>query len=848
MAAMNEEDPEIGSLNAHLNGKPSSAIVVSAGLSGIEVKNNVLAVMPHFYGRRIDNPHEFLHEFCKLCGIQRRPAGSSKEDYRLRALPFALKGEADTWFMRLPLNSIRTWSDFRSVFLDYFFPATRTNALKKEIQGATQEDDETLSQYWGRFKGMLDACPNNRMTEAEIYNNFYEGMTPECKDLVNSASGGDFSRLRVSEAKRILSQLIDSKKVYDSPRTTLLRRGTVNAASKQPEDRMEARMDKLEKAIISALEKTKQATPTEKCQAPLGPEESYQLYNPLAEGEYPAQVYAAGSWNANGSWNLGKQRDAPWRDHPNFRWSDADLNQPAPQTQNFPNRGERPSRWASINSEGTHQLGNRGPNGNGNWSSGNQPNWSGRYQQGNPVDSYIPPQQRRFQGGASQPPQGSTPQGRYNQAAGSSGNFHPQGQGYNHYQNQQGNPHFNQGHGYNQSASGSGQPFQRPQQRHVDNYAGNLLNNDVVNKLQDTQNEQKAALDMLARQLSQIATSISEMRGNEGKIPATVKMPGKENISSVDLRPNEEQARPKGPLEEEESSGGIDKLIQETAEAGNHKQIEEVASRENKEMEETEEVPAGIKENITVVAKQRVPTKHSDPGMFTLPISIGNNEIIRAMCDLGASINVLPLSIYQTLNGVKMVDAQVAIQLADCSCIRLEGIVENIVVKVHDFIYAADFYVIRTGTNSAGSSGILLGRPFLKTARTVINVFDGTLCLEYYGEKYTLGLDEAHKPTDMEDLHSVEDIVPPVYEYSMEELLQDEYKVGEKEKMEKEVAQWNQEVHTQGLTDQEIDEVIMDFCLGSQATWSSRVISSQEEEDYKGGEQPKGKRDPYLKW
>ncbi|KAL1531261.1 hypothetical protein AAHA92_33959 [Salvia divinorum] len=345
---------------------------------------------------------------------------------------------------------------------------------------------------------MLDACPNNRMSEAEIYNNFYEGMTPECKDLVNSASGGDFSRLRVSEAKRILSRLIDAKKAYDSPRTTLLRRGTVNAASEQPEDRMEARMDKLEKTIISALEKTKQATPIEKCQAPLGPEESYPYYNPLAKGEYPAQVYAAGSWNANGSWNPGKQRDAPWRDHPNFRWSDADLNQPAPQTQNFPNREEGPSSWASRNSEGTHQQGNRGLNGNANWSSGNQPNWPSRYQQGNPADSYTPPHQRRFQGGAGQPPQWSAPQGRYNQAAGSSGNFH-QGQGNNHYQNQQGNSHFNQGHGYNQSASGSGQPFQRPQQRHVDNYSEDLLNNDVVNKLQDTQNAQKAALDMLAR-------------------------------------------------------------------------------------------------------------------------------------------------------------------------------------------------------------------------------------------------------------------------------------------------------------------------------------------------------------
>ncbi|KAL1545199.1 hypothetical protein AAHA92_21948 [Salvia divinorum] len=212
-----EDDPEIGSLNAHLSGEPAQAIVLTPGQAGIEVKNNVLAVMPHFYGRKIDNLYEFLHEFCKLCGIQRRPAGSTEEDYRLRALPFALKGEAGTWFMRLPSNSIRSWAEFRSVFLDYFFPATRTNALKKEIQGATQEGDETLSQYWGRFKGLLDACPNNRMTKAEIYNNFYKGLAPESKDLVNSSSGGDFSRLRLSETSKVMGRLIDAKKAYDNP-------------------------------------------------------------------------------------------------------------------------------------------------------------------------------------------------------------------------------------------------------------------------------------------------------------------------------------------------------------------------------------------------------------------------------------------------------------------------------------------------------------------------------------------------------------------------------------------------------------------------------------------------------
>ncbi|KAL1533297.1 hypothetical protein AAHA92_33200 [Salvia divinorum] len=115
--------------------------------------------MPYFYGRKIDNPYKFLHKFCKLCGIQRRPQGSTEEEYRLRALPLALKGETDTWFMRLPPNSIRSRAEFRSVFLNYFFSATQMNALKKEIQGATQEGDETLSQCWGDLRDYLMLAP-----------------------------------------------------------------------------------------------------------------------------------------------------------------------------------------------------------------------------------------------------------------------------------------------------------------------------------------------------------------------------------------------------------------------------------------------------------------------------------------------------------------------------------------------------------------------------------------------------------------------------------------------------------------------------------------------------------------
>ena len=70
-----------------------------------------------------------------------------------------------------------------------------------------------------------------------------------------------------------------------------------------------------------------------------------------------------------------------------------------------------------------------------------------------------------------------------------------------------------------------------------------------------------------------------------------------------------------------------------------------------------------------------------------------------------------------------------------------EGVLENVIVKVHDFLYLADFHVIKMSENeSAESSGVLLGRPFLRTAKTIIDVFDGTICLDCHGEKIPLAL------------------------------------------------------------------------------------------------------------
>ncbi|XP_042038185.1 uncharacterized protein LOC121784068 [Salvia splendens] len=142
-----EDDLELCSMYTHLESDPPQAIIAITGHEVVYLKPHLLAVLPEFWGRSCDNPYNFLHEFYKLYKSQKRPVGSSEDDYRLRAIPFSLKGEANTWFMRLSLNSIKLWSDFKNVFLENFFPVAKTRTLRREIQEVAQGYDETLIQY-----------------------------------------------------------------------------------------------------------------------------------------------------------------------------------------------------------------------------------------------------------------------------------------------------------------------------------------------------------------------------------------------------------------------------------------------------------------------------------------------------------------------------------------------------------------------------------------------------------------------------------------------------------------------------------------------------------------------------
>ncbi|XP_042472070.1 uncharacterized protein LOC122054699 [Zingiber officinale] len=128
---------------------------------------------------------------------------------------------------------------------------------------------------------------------------------------------------------------------------------------------------------------------------------------------------------------------------------------------------------------------------------------------------------------------------------------------------------------------------------------------------------------------------------------------------------------------------------------------------------------------------QPVPHKCEDPGVFTVPCEIGSSLFKDAMLDLGASINVMPRLVFQTLGIGPLLPTGVVIQLADRSQTHPAGVIEDVLVKVRELIFPADFYILdMEGDYLASKSPLILGRLFLKTARTKIDVHASILSME----------------------------------------------------------------------------------------------------------------------
>ena len=84
-----------------------------------------------------------------------------------------------------------------------------------------------------------------------------------------------------------------------------------------------------------------------------------------------------------------------------------------------------------------------------------------------------------------------------------------------------------------------------------------------------------------------------------------------------------------------------------------------------------------------------------DPGSFTIPYTIGKYEFQKALCDLGASINLIPLSVVKRLSLGELTLTAITLQMVDRSMAQPEGVFKDVLVKVGKFIFPVDFVVMK---------------------------------------------------------------------------------------------------------------------------------------------------------
>ncbi|KAJ9565025.1 hypothetical protein OSB04_000991 [Centaurea solstitialis] len=119
-----------------------------------------------FDGKNDSNPIVHMENFVDICDLFKTEADRD-DAIRLRVFPLTLTGEARAWLRSLEPSSITTWEGLRSKFLSRFFPPSKIDKLRAEIRSFQQQDGETISEAWERFKHLLNSCPSHELNKSE---------------------------------------------------------------------------------------------------------------------------------------------------------------------------------------------------------------------------------------------------------------------------------------------------------------------------------------------------------------------------------------------------------------------------------------------------------------------------------------------------------------------------------------------------------------------------------------------------------------------------------------------------------------------------------------------------------
>ncbi|GJV02481.1 reverse transcriptase domain-containing protein [Tanacetum coccineum] len=237
-------------LRAPTEGYGEAIVIPEINADHFEIKTNLLQLVQAspFHGFERENPHSHISNFKRITSTLRF-RGVPNDVIKLMMFPYSLEGAARIWYEKEPPNSILTWDDLVTKFVNQFFPPSKTTHLKNEISRFTQKFEETFSEAWERFKEMLRACPHHGFSELTQIDTFYNGLNDNDQDSLNAAAGGNLLSKTTRDALNIIENKSKVRYSRNKPNASRL-----SSTSRENASKTDEQIDKLADQLSTLVE------------------------------------------------------------------------------------------------------------------------------------------------------------------------------------------------------------------------------------------------------------------------------------------------------------------------------------------------------------------------------------------------------------------------------------------------------------------------------------------------------------------------------------------------------------------------------------------------------------------
>ncbi|GJV08793.1 reverse transcriptase domain-containing protein [Tanacetum coccineum] len=639
------------------------------------------------------------------------------------------------------------YRDTIAKIINQFFPPSKTTNLRNEITNFKQRFDESFSEAWDRFKDLLRACPHHGFSELHQLDTFYNALNVNDQDSLNSAAGGNFLDKRPADC----SSIIESKsKVRNSRSKAIVAKVSTNASTSGVSPDVAELKD-----MVRALLLDKQTSPVP---APA-----------------PVKAIEQSCVTCGGAHSY---RNCPATDSNNYRDNIQEyVSQAAAINFNQGNSGYRPPPMANqIRPPGFPPMQHNSQVNNQNRWNQNQNRGNG-YNQGQIQRPQVQQQAPMYQPPVNQHPAYQAP------AHQTSGVSKTDFESYvkandavmQNMQNQMSNitDLLTKIVNSNQASTSN---------------SGSLPSNTIANpkgELKAITTRSGVSYDgpQIPPPVVEVETEVTkdtvlpngstkDVQPPTVQIDEPVVMPRTKTTLPYPSRVTKEKVREKDDLLALKFMEIFRNLHFELSFADALLHMPKFAPMFRKLLNNKDKIleltKTPVNENCSAVILKTFPEKLGDPGRFLIPCDFPELDECLALADLGASINLMPLSVFEKLNLQGLTKTKMILELADRSTSTPTGIAENVFVKVGTFYFPADFVVVDYDADPRVP--LILGRPFLRTARALIDVHGEEMTLRHDDQSVTfkVGDTKNFSYNAMESVNKVDFIDIACEEYSQE--------------------------------------------------------------------------------